>query len=279
MERKAVLWALTFLVFTAPGCAKKAVGGSESRAVSVMGVALASAPRFIAERDTLQILTPEGQLQKSWESAIAFCGSIQCEVISSNITTKTGDALPSGSISMRVVPDDAKKLFVYAEKLGKIAQHTTDRQDKTTEVIDTEAKIKNLTSFRDNLRAMLAKKSATVQDLVEIQKQLTATQSELDSEATQRKILANETDKIAVEISFRVERSGSTTGFGQIWSALRESGDVLADSTSSLITTIVAVIPWLVLIVPAVWLIAKGWKKFKLRRSRTASPPPPSAAT
>src|SRR5215510_10790285 len=106
--------------------------------------------------------------------------------------------------------------------LGKIAQHTTEREDKTTAVIDTEAKLKNLTSFRDNLRGMLNRPSATVKDLVEIQQQLTETQSELDSETAQRKILANETEKIAVEISFRVERPGeSKGGLRQVWEAFK----------------------------------------------------------
>ncbi len=137
-----------------------------------------------------------------------------------------------------------------------------------------------LTSFRDNLRTMLAKPSATVKDLVEIQKQLTDTQSELDSETARRKILANETEKIAVEISFRVERlSRNTGGLAQVWNALRDSGSILADSTASLITTIVVIIPWLILVLPAIWLLVKGWRKLKLRRNRTFSPPPsPTAA-
>jgi len=127
---------------------------------------------------------------------------------------------------------------------------------------------------------MLAKPSATVNDLVEIQKQLTDTQSELDSETAQRKILANETEKIAVEISFHVERSSENGGgLAQVWNALRESGSILADSTASLITTIVAILPWLILILPAIWLLVKGWKRIKLRRDRTLSPPHPSSAT
>ncbi|HEY6387815.1 MAG TPA: DUF4349 domain-containing protein, partial [Candidatus Acidoferrum sp.] len=143
-----------------------------------------------------------------------------------------------------------------------------------TVVVDTEAKIKNLTTFRDNLRAMLAKPTATVKDLVEIQKQLTDTQSELDSETAQRKILANETEKISVEVSFRVERPrGNEGGFAQIWDAFRESGAVLADSIASLIYTIVTIIPWLVLILPIGWLLGKAWRRFKLRRNRAVSPP------
>ena len=233
--------------------------------------------RYIAERHKIEIVTSESELQKSWESAVAYCGTIQCEVISSTITTRTGDSMPSGSIVVRVAPADLNKLSAYLGKLGKITQHTTEREDKTTAVVDTEAKIKNLTAFRDNLRAMLAKPSARVQDLVEIQKQLTDTQSELDSETEQRKILANQTEKIAVEISFRVERAGQNTGFGQIWDAFRESGSVLADSVASLIYTIVAVVPWLVLIVPGMWLLTKAWKKFRTRRDRAISVPPLSS--
>src|SRR5262249_52560068 len=155
-----------------------------------------------------------------------------------------------------------------------VAQHTTEREDKTTAVVDTEAKIKNLTTFRDSLRAMLAKPSAKVVDLVEIQKQLTETQSELDAETAQRKILANETEKIAIEIDFRVERrSENTGGFSQVWNALRESGSILGDSTASLITTIVAIIPWLILIVPGIWFLRRVWRAWRLRRQQQVPPP------
>ena len=276
MNRKFVILVCAALTSVATGCGYKRVApASTALTEPVMLHAFAMSPqRYIAERHKLEVITSESELQKSWESAVAFCPTIQCEVVSSSITTRAGDSVPSGVISLRVAPDDLKKLLDYVEKLGKIARHTTDRQDKTTAVVDTEAKIKNLTGFRDNLRAMLARPSAAVKDLVEIQKQLTDTQTELDSETAQRKILANETEKIAVEIAFRVERpSGNEGGLAQIWDALRESGSILGDSTAFLITTIVAIIPWLILIVPAVWLLAKAWRKLKLRRNRPASPP------
>ncbi len=284
MNRRLLALIFAALTSIATGCERmnfsKSAPAPASSAMMLMADASAASPqRYIAERDKLEIIASKSELQKSWESAITFCATIQCEVVSSNITTPTGNSAPTGDISLRVAPEDLKKLWACLDKLGKIAQHTTEREDKTIVVVDTEAKIKNLTSFRDSLRGMLAKPSATVQDLVEIQKQLADTQSELDSETTQRKILANETEKVAVEISFRVEGpNGSPGGFALIWSALRESGSVLGDSTASLITTIVAIIPWLILILPAVWLLGKAWGRLKLRRSRTV-PPPKSPAT
>jgi len=276
MNRKFVVLIFAALTSMVTGCGYKKVAPASAPLVEaqILRGYSGSPQRFIAERHKLEVITSESELQKSWESAVAFCPTIQCEIVSSSITTRAGDSVPSGVISLRVAPDDLRKLLGYVEKLGKIARHTTDREDKTTAVVDTEAKIKNLTSFRDNLRAMLARPSATVKDLVEIQKQLTDTQTELDSETTQRKILANETEKVAVEIAFRVERpSGSAGGLAQVWDALRESGSILGDSTAFLITTIVAIIPWLILIVPAVWLLTKAWRKLRLRRNRPVSPP------
>ncbi|MGH9866084.1 MAG: DUF4349 domain-containing protein [Candidatus Acidiferrales bacterium] len=272
------------LLLMTTGCEKKAAMSpatpSSLARLRMMGMSVqayaASPQRFIAETHKLEVITPESELEKSWASAIAFCGTMQCEVLSSSITTRVSDSEPTGTMSLRVAPQDLNKLLAHVEKLGKVAQHTTQREDKTADVVDADARLKNLTSFRDNLRAMLAKPSATVKDLVEIQQQLTDTQAQLDSESTLRKILANETEKIAMEISFRVDKpSGNTGGFAEIWTALRESGSVLADSTASLITVIVTVIPWLILIVPGVWFLRRMWRN--LRRNRSRATPPPAA--
>lgn len=275
----ALIFAGALLVTT--GCSKKlstslpAVRGPLSSNYMVMSALAASPQRFVAESHKLEVITSESQLQKSWESVIAFCGTIQCEVLSSSITTRMTDLEPTGTMSLRVAPADLKKLLAQVGTLGQVVQHTAEREDKTADVVDADAKIKNLTSFRDNLRAMLSKPSATVKDLVEIQQQLTDTQAQLDSESTLWKILANETEKIAVVISFRVERpSVNTGGFAEIWTALRESGSVVADSTASRITLIVTVIPWLILIVPGVWFLFKGWRRQRRNRSGAIPPPP-----
>jgi hypothetical protein len=235
---------------------------------SLERVALAAAPeRYIAESHKIEVIAAESELEKSWQALVTFCGAIQCEVVSSTLASKTsGDSTPSGTLTVRVGPADLSKLLAQVQKLGKIAQHTTQSEDKTTAVIDTDAKIKNLTTFRDNLRAMLAKPSATVKDLIEIQQQLMETQSQLDSEAAQRKVLANETEKIVVELTLRVEAVGRSS-WSQIGAALRESSSILAESTAAVITTVVAVIPWLILIVPGVWVLRKIWRKFRRKRA------------
>jgi hypothetical protein len=96
-------------------------------------------------------------------------------------------------------------------------------------------------------------------------------QSQLDSETATRKILANETEKIAVEINFRVERvAGSRSSFMPIWEAFRESGSNLAESLATLITVIVSIIPWLIVMVPGFWVLAKYWRQIRRKKNITA---------
>lgn len=272
-----VIFFCTLLLFS--GCAKKTANSRPSDVaqfspfdVSVYAGELPDAQRFIAVSHKLQILAAESQLQKSWESVSNFCSTIHCEILNSSITSRTRESLPSASITLRVAPGDVPKLMEHLEKQGTIVQHTTESEDKTTAVVDTEARIKNLAGFRDHLRAMLAKPAATIKDSVDIQQQLTEVQSNLDSETAQRKILANETEKVAVVISFRIERTTERSGgFKVIGDAFRESGSVLGESIASLITVVVAVIPWLIVIVPLLWLVRKMWRKF--RRSRRIDRP------
>jgi hypothetical protein len=275
------------------GCAKKAVPVTTARSVNVEltasdaisrmavspmimgggGGSVSAGSRYLAVRQKLVVVAPGAELAKSLEAVIAFCGTIQCEVISSNITSQTGELAAAGSVALRVRPGDVDKLIAFVGKQGKVAQHITETQDKTTNVVDTDARIKNLTEFRDNLRKMLARPAVSVRELVEIQEKLEEVQAELDGEVARRKDLANETEKVAVEIEFRAERTtASASAFKPIGDALRESASVLSESLASLITAVVAIIPWLIVIVPGGWFLVKAWRSVRRKRAEKAEP-------
>jgi hypothetical protein len=236
---------------------------------AMVGGAPQDAKRFIAVRHKLVVVSPETDLPKNWEAVIDFCGTIRCEAVSSSIVTRTPESSPSGAIVLRVLPDDFPKLLTQVEKQGNIVEHTTLSEDKTTQVVDTEARLKNLTAYRDSLRAMLGRPGLNIKDSVEIQEKLTDVQSDLDSETAKRKILANETEKVAVEIEFRVrDASRRRSSFTPLWSALGEAGETLAESLGSVVTFVVFTIPWILLFVLVWWFLRRLWRK---RRERKAA--------
>jgi hypothetical protein len=226
-----------------------------------------AAQRFVAVRHKLEIVEPGSGLSKTVEAAVAFWGTIQCEVLSSSVTNETAILSPSGNIAARVAPQDLNKFLDFVGKQGKITQHATQSEDKTGAVVDIEAKLKNQTDFRDSLRKMLTKPGVSVTDLLQIQEKLAEAQAELDSEATQRKILANETEKVFIEVAFRAEqRTVSRGAFASVGEALRDSGEVLGDSLAALITAVAAIIPWLIVVVPGLWFLIRAVRRFRERR-------------
>lgn len=243
-------------------------GLARVQSAAIFSGAVFAATRYVAVRHKLEIIEPASALQKSVEAVASYCGSLQCEVLSSNISGTVVDAIPAGNISVRVAPPDLNKFLEFAAKQGKVSQHATETEDKTAQVIDVEAKLKNQAEFRDNLRKMLAKPGVSVADILQIQEKLTEAQAELDSEATERKVLANETEKVAVDIAFHSEIRSATRGaFASVGEALRESGTVLGDSLAALVTTIAAIIPWLIVIVPGVWILVRFVGKLRRRRA------------
>src|SRR5260370_15503397 len=113
--------------------------------------------RYLMVRQKLVVVTTGAELAKSLEAVIAFCGTIQCEVISSNITSQTGELAPSGSVALRVRPGDVDKLIAFVGKQGKVTQHATETEDKNSTVMDNDARIMNLAEFRAYLRQLLAR--------------------------------------------------------------------------------------------------------------------------
>ena len=101
--------------------------------------------RFIAVTHRFVVETSESELPKAYESVLKLCGTIDCEILSSSITTKTAYSPPEGELALRVAPGDFDKLFDALNQLSTIVEHTTESADKTAEVVDTDAKLKNKT--------------------------------------------------------------------------------------------------------------------------------------
>jgi hypothetical protein len=225
--------------------------------------------RYIATRLHLVVESSEADLEKAWESVNEFCQSVHCEIMESTINKKTPYSRPSGHLVLRVLPQNLKPLLDHVNKVGNVVTQNAESEDKTTTVIDVEAKIKNLTELRNRLRTMLTTRTGSLKDVVEVERELSRAQSELDSLVASRKALAHETEKVAVSIDFRPKPSIVETGaFAPIVSAWHAMGSVFASSLAAVITFIVVAIPWLVLIIPGIWFLPKVFRKLFRRQPK-----------
>jgi hypothetical protein len=222
--------------------------------------------KYIALRHHLQIETSSEKMQASFDAALKHCEALSCELLSANYNKETPYNPPSASLSARVPPRNVEIFLTGLAKNGEVLQHGRDSEDKTNQVVDTDARIKNLTELRDRLRLMLTDKSAKFKDIIEVERELSNTQSQLDAMLSMRKILSQETDLVAVNINFSATQGITEQGFfAPVARALKDAGRVMMESLASVITFVMSAIPWLLIGIPVLWLIRRYWVNIKTK--------------
>jgi hypothetical protein len=233
---------------------------------SVNGSGSSALKKYIALRHHLQIETSSEQMQASFDAALKHCEVLSCELLSANYNKETPYNPPSASLSARVPPRNVEIFLTGLAKNGEVLQHGRDSEDKTNQVVDTDARIKNLTELRDRLRLMLTDRSAKFKDIIEVERELSNTQSQLDAMLSMRKILSQETDLVAVNINFSAAQGITEQGFfAPVARALKDAGRVMMESFASVINFVMSAIPWLLIGIPVLWLMRKYWVSIKTK--------------
>ena len=225
-----------------------------------------SVKKYIALRHHLQIETPAEKMQATFDAAIAHCEALNCQMLSANFNKATPYNPPSASLYVRIPPRNVEIFLTGLAKNGEVMQHGRDSEDKTSQVVDTDARIKNLTELRDRLRIMLADKTAKFKDIIDVERELANTQSQLDSMMSMRKALSLETDLVAVNIDFTAAQGITEQGFfAPVARAFKDASHVMMESFGSVITFVVSAMPWLLIGIPLLLLIRKFWQKLKAK--------------
>ena len=222
--------------------------------------------RYIALTHSLTVETPAKDMQAAFDATLQHCEQLKCQILNANFNRETQFNAPSASLSVRVPPRSIKIFLTELARNSEVLSHSRASEDKTDAVIDADARIKNLTDLRDKLRAMLTDKSAKFKDVIDVERELASTQTQLDSMAGVRKALAQETELVAINIQFTATQNiAQRSFFGPVAEALHDSGRVMMESFASVIKFFVSAIPWLLFGIPALILVRKFWLKLKIK--------------
>lgn len=216
--------------------------------------------KYVALRHHLNVEVPAETMQASFEAAVQHCEALRCQILNASIQRATDYSPPYAQLSARIPPRNVAIFMAGLAKSGDIVQHGREAEDKTNQVVDTDARIKNLSDLRDRLRLMLTNKQAQFKDIIEVERELANTQSQLDSLASMRKLLALETELVAVNIDFSAKQGITQQGFfAPVALALADAGRVMMASLATLISFIASAIPWLLIGIPLLLLVRAGW--------------------
>ncbi|WP_166882556.1 DUF4349 domain-containing protein [Massilia mucilaginosa] len=227
--------------------------------------------RYIATRHKLVLEAPEADLHKHFAAIQAACVKLACVVLNTDQSQTRRYQSANATLSARIPPQAFDSFLKTMLEHGKLLKHERDSEDLTAQVIDVEAKIANLTALKARILDLLAKRTGNMDELLKAEKQLSETQTELDSIAGRRKALANQTGMTEVQLNLVAESLHAEENWAApVAQATKESGHVLMSSLGVLITVAVAVLPWLLVAIPLFLWLRKLYRARKARRAQPA---------
>lgn len=278
---KKIIAVALLLVLAA--CSKAPHGGatSERSAAAAEPVMIAGAPpppadanqatrRYLALTHQVKLLVPGATLAQRFAAIQADCIRLGCEILSAGQVTEGAHQEANATLSARVPPAAFAGFFTGIQRQGRLLSHQSQSEDKTAEVIDIEARIKNLEALKARVLELLANRTGSLKDVLEAEKELADTQTTLDSIRGQRRVLASQTDMVKIDIELRPESVVNEGNWAApVAMAAKDAGGVLMSSLAFLLTASVALLPWALVSGVLFAVLRRYWRR---RRARQADP-------
>lgn len=248
----------------------------------------AALPR-IAYTYRMGFRVPASAIARVQDTHLALCdrlGPQRCQIVEMQ-RSAAEDSYSGGSLKLRVAADIARRFQSDLTRLseeagGRAIDNAIEAEDVSKAMTDTRARIAQRTLLVERLTAVLRSRTGTVAELVEAERSVAQAQEELDQA---RGWLAELSTRVATS-TFDIQYSTAAPASGPLGDrmadTLAQSGSLFTASLQALLLLIVAILPWLLVIVPGVllfrYLRRRGVIGTKTRREEsTEIPPEPTA--
>lgn len=272
--------ALTLLI----GCQKKQSYGLAAEAPMTMAAVAPAAPgagQVAERRDTLAYehsvsIELERELLpkrlREIESACAASKPVECTVLEVNLY---GHELAfNGLIRMRIAPQGVDSTIEAASQGGKLTARSTRAEDLAQPMVDTERRLALMTTHRDRLAEIMKSKELKIEQLITVSKELATVQTDIDSLSTTQAQLRRRVDTDLLTINLSPPQGTFQAQQSPIRDALRVFGSNFREAVGNVISFIAIVVPWLIIILPGLFLLRAFWSwigRVLARRQQRAS--------
>lgn len=229
-------------------------------------------PRKIAESQQWVFEIRSDILESVWQSHRDICIALKqsCEVVQASISSQgPGEGANYGNIEMRVDHSAFDRFLSEIETAGPAPIETSVvREDRTLQWVDLQSRLDNAKSLRERLKSMInqADQQRNLSDLLAIERELNRVQSTIDSMESQSRVMAQQTDKVRMQFSYR---SAPQTVVRDIWDPIRHAWHNMTGtffhSVGDVMLFVAGTIPWLVVLIPG-WIFGRwALRKFFAR--------------
>jgi hypothetical protein len=238
----------------------------------------ATIQRMLAYRYQFQFSIPAKNLKAVSQKALDACGSAgpnHCQIVSSSLQQYSDDEV-SAHISLRVEP---KWFESYRQSLnqdsreagGKLVNSNVSAEDLTLAISDSDAKLNALKTLRTRLTALLETQGSTVKDLMEVERELARVQGQIEAGTARLRVLRTRVSMSEVILSYETKSvPASRSAFRPVVQALTDFVGTVSEGLAGLIYFIALILPWMIVGIPAIWLLRKWWRGRKPRKTKAS---------
>ncbi|MEZ5345037.1 MAG: DUF4349 domain-containing protein [Pyrinomonadaceae bacterium] len=173
-------------------------------------------------------------------------------------------------MTIRVPAEEFNQTITEIRKTAnRVVDESVSGNDVTEEFIDIEARLKAKKALEERFLAIM-EQSRSVQDALNVQRELANVRSEIERIEGRKKFLENQASLSTIKINIRtpVALSGSSSGFiYEFKQAVSDGFNAALSFILILIRVLIALIPFLILIVlPLLLVLRYIWRQYKKRR-------------
>jgi hypothetical protein len=241
---------------------------------------------YLAYAYAMSLEIPSERLAGVMDAHVQACqaaGPRQCQLVGSN---RSGDPESSmqGYVSLRGEPNWLRTFMGGVDEQadaagGRVDAQSTNTEDLTRAIVDTEARLRAQTALRDRLQELLRSRPGRLSDLLEVERELARVQADIDAVQSNLAVMRTRVamSELTLQYSSEPRAVGSDT-FGPLRDAFANFLGIVVTGFAWIITIIARLLPFVIVIVPIVWLIlrwrrARGGRVFGSRKAEHAQAP------
>ncbi|OQW59036.1 MAG: hypothetical protein A4S17_03065 [Proteobacteria bacterium HN_bin10] len=240
---------------------------------------------YLAYSYAIGLEIPSERLASVMDRHIQACqaaGPRLCQLIGSN---RSGDpeSYMEGYVSLRGEPSWLNTFKSGMEQEadaagGRVISETTNSEDLTRQIVDTEARLRAQTALRDRLQELLRSRPGRLADLLEVERELARVQAEIDSVQSALAVMRTRVAMSELNLQYRsAPRPVGSDTFEPLRQAFANFLGIVVAGFAAIITIIAGLIPVAVVVVPLVWLLLR-WRRARGGRFFRREPKPEATA-
>ena len=201
-------------------------------------------------------------LDAAREKLDALLAGVKGYVAKSDETGKAG-TFRMGTWKVRVPVAKFHGFLADVEALGELVSKSADAQDVTEEFVDTEARLKNLKAEEAVLNRLLQEKAQSTADLLAFRQQITQVREQIERYQARLDTLSRLTAMTTIDIVLREDKAfvpDTAPSFGTaVKRTFADSIEGLENLGRGLVLAVVALAPWLPVILIGLWLLRRAY--------------------